>query len=890
MSKDFCSPFCMRVSLSLVALLTAGCLWGQGSAGRIAGTITDQSASSIPGATVTITDAQRGVARTLTTDTTGAYAAPNLTPGTYSVRVEFKGFKTVARQNIALEVGSDLRVDISMQPGDQTQVVNVTETVPLIETTNAELGGTLQNQVINDLPLNGRNFENLLDLRPGVAKYPGNSGWTQSTNGLRPHDNFFLVDGINSNDPWMAQSVMNAVMAAGDAGTMLPIDAIDEFKTNQNPRAEYGWKPGAVVNVGIKSGSNAVHGTAYAYGRTDAWDANDFFAPKAPLSLEQYGGSIGGPIIKDRLFYFANFESQQYEVGNSVVHNVPVTSPGSCTAGQPCNNLIGACGLAKTAGNLTALSAQLAGLSLNCTPLGNFPGLFPASSTGSLTTSLASTNDIYSGVAKIDYRLNDKNSFNGLYFISPGDGVFVDNPTIQILPGSLTNQYARSQVASGNWIYVPNAQWVNSLRVGYSHYFQFFKSQDASQNPQSYSLNGTTYNINTGQTNPAYFGLPAITFQGFQFTPGASWPKTVGPNSVTQFTDSVSYQRGTHALKFGGEVLINKSENNVTANTKGPLRFGPSGNGNSTLQNFFSGTMNRAAITGGNLLRHLQDEGFAVFAQDDWRVRPRLTVNVGLRYEITTVVKDSDSLLGNFVPGQGLVQQGSPNFGSVYQGDHNNFAPRLGFAYDVFGNGKTVVRGGAGIYFEQGSFDAIMALGNLLGLRTVPTGVALYTNGNPTPTTAGGTINVGQITFSGAGLGAANKAGTVKYGWANNGASVPIYSAAPVCGDGTVTLPSGLVPQQCSIWRRPKSAHALCGHLEPRHSARHHQQSFGRGDLCRQPCREAARAVRSKSTAESGRVQSRMGQPGQIQTARRDSVWPASRRAMTIARAQTPRP
>src|SRR5262249_46158709 len=150
------------------------------------------------------------------------------------------------------------------------------------------------------------------------------------------------------------------------------------------------------------------------------------------------------------------------------------------------------------------------------------------------TTSLASTNNINSGVGKLDHRLNDKHSFNGLYFISPGDGVFVDNPTVQILPGSLTNQYARSQVASGNWIYVPNAHWVNSLRFGYSHYFQVFQSQDASQNPQSYSLNGATYNINTGQTNPAYFGLPAITFTGYQFTPGAGWPKTVGPNSVTQ--------------------------------------------------------------------------------------------------------------------------------------------------------------------------------------------------------------------------------------------------------------------------------------------------------------------------------------------------------------------
>ena len=187
--------------------------------------------------------------------------------------------------------------------------------------------------MINDLPLNGRNFENLLDLRPGVTKYPGTAaGWTQATNGLRPHDNFFMVDGINSNDPFMAQSMMNAVMAAGDAGTMLPIDAIDEFRTQQNPRAEYGWKPGAVVNVGIKSGTNAIHGTAYAYGRDSAWDANNFFSNEVaqalpPLSLEQYGASVGDRIIRDKLFFFGNFNpTQQYDVGSPFDHTVPSTS------------------------------------------------------------------------------------------------------------------------------------------------------------------------------------------------------------------------------------------------------------------------------------------------------------------------------------------------------------------------------------------------------------------------------------------------------------------------------------------------------------------------------------------------------------------------------------
>src|SRR5215472_3286054 len=308
-------------SAVLVLLLTivSSRLCAQGSLGRIYGSITDSSGGSIAGARVTVTDVQRGSGRTMATDVAGAFSAPNLTPGSYAVRVEFQGFKTVERRDIALEVGQELRVDLSLDPGQQTQTITVTGEAPLINTSNAELGGTLQNEVINDLPLNGRNFENLLDLRPGVTKYPGNSGWTQSTNGMRPHDNYFMVDGINSNDPWMAQSVMNAVMAAGDAGTILPIDAIEEFKTQQNPRAEFGWKPGAVVNVGVKSGTNGLHGTAYAYGRDGSWDALNYWAqpgsPVEDLSLEQFGGSLGGPIRKDKLFFFGNFEQQRYSVG-----------------------------------------------------------------------------------------------------------------------------------------------------------------------------------------------------------------------------------------------------------------------------------------------------------------------------------------------------------------------------------------------------------------------------------------------------------------------------------------------------------------------------------------------------------------------------------------------
>src|SRR6202047_384342 len=292
----------------IVLLLISVPLFSQGNAGRILGVVTDQSGGAIVGVTVTVTDTQRGVTRPLTTDAAGEYNAPNLIPGTYTVHAEAKGFKSIQRQNIILEVNQDLRVDFQLQPGDITQTITVTEAIPLVETTNAELGGTLPSEVIDNLPLNGRNFTNLLQLRPGVMIYPGGGAFTQSTDGMRYHDNVYLVDGVNTDDPWAAQPSMNAGGVGGDAETILPIDAIEEFKSEVNPRAEYGWKPGAVVNVGIKSGTNSLHGSAYAYGRTTGWNARNYYnrdisgnpacandpfqCTKTPGELDELGGRV----------------------------------------------------------------------------------------------------------------------------------------------------------------------------------------------------------------------------------------------------------------------------------------------------------------------------------------------------------------------------------------------------------------------------------------------------------------------------------------------------------------------------------------------------------------------------------------------------------------------
>src|ERR1700736_769291 len=359
---------CLSIGMFLVCVP----LFSQGNQGRITGTVTDKSGGVVAGATVTVKDVQRGVARTLTTGDSGEYNAPNLLPGTYAIRAEAKGFRAIEQQNILLEVGKEIRVDLSLQPGEMAQTITITEALPLVETTNATLGGTISNETINELPLNGRNYINLLTLRPGVSVYAGGGSFTRSANGTRAEDIGYLLDGLRNDDSFTGSSVLNAAIPAGDASASLPIDAIQEFNTEQNPKAEFGWKPGAIVNAGIKSGTNAIHGTAFAFGRNTGMDARNFFdaapLPKAPIGLEQYGASLGGAIKKDKLFYFVNYEGQRYSVGDTLNTNPPVTVSLGTTAnpaGDPGTSLVDAC-KSVGIGSVTPLSLHISGLNPDC--------------------------------------------------------------------------------------------------------------------------------------------------------------------------------------------------------------------------------------------------------------------------------------------------------------------------------------------------------------------------------------------------------------------------------------------------------------------------------------------------------------------------------------------
>ena len=763
--------------------LAAQSLFSQGSAGRILGSVTDQSGGAIAGATVTVLDVQRGIPRTLTTDQAGEYVAPSLLPGAYTVRAEFKGFKTVERQKIALEVNQDIRVDLSLQPGEQSQTITVTEEIPLVETTNATLGGTLSNETINDLPMMGRSYQNLLTLRPGMMIYPGGGGWTMSTNGSRPEENQFILDGLTNDNPLQGLTIINGPGVAGDAATIMPIDAIQEVKIEENPKAEYGGKPGAVVNVGIKSGTNSIHGTAYAFGRDSAMDARNYFndtsQPKRSVALEQYGATVGGPIKKDKLFFFLGYEAESYTVGNLFTATVPEDLPQATL--DPTNSLPDAISDLITNHSIqpSALSLQLAG----CTPPTGAGtvytctgGLYPANNgtTTSIPQGFPSVFRSDNGVLKIDYHINDHNTVNGMYFQSTG--IITAEDVVYLQPQWRPVQQNRPRVAGINWTWTPNSQWVNAARFG------FVRMNRMSQQVDS-SVPASTYGIFTGVTTTG--SLPIIRVQGFNALGGSpGWPYRFGPDTVYQFVDYASYLHGNHAFKFGGDFRRNLADPSQFGAAKGSINF-RGGNhafpGSSPLEDFLAGDPFFATIQSGSPARELSQWSYAFSIQDDWRVTPKVTLNLGLRYDYTTPMAEAHNLLGGFDPNIGMVQVGQ-QIKSLYTGDHKNFGPRIGLAWDLSGKGTTVIRAGYGLIFNSllpmQTFTGLA--GNAVnvtgGVATVPTGATIVVNG--VSTQGAGTIAVSNVRIPGS---------SIAPNWQNNSSTTPIFSGANTveCSDGS---------------------------------------------------------------------------------------------------------
>jgi hypothetical protein len=783
--------------------------FSQGSSGRILGTVADQSGGVVANATVSVVDTERNVSRTMSTDDAGEYNAPNLIPSTYTVRAEAKGFKKIERVGVELGVGKEIRVDLVVQPGQQEQTVTVTESIPLVETTNATLGGTLDNADINDMPLNGRNYQNLLSLRPGVTTYAGGSPWTQSTNNSRPDESVWMLDGIINVNLYDYRPISGMPSPFTDGATILPVDAIQEFNLMENPKAEYGWRPGAVVNVGIKSGTNTFHGSAYGFYRSAAWDARNAYntaevggvclqnplpivCNKLPTYLKQFGGVVGGPIKKDKLFFFGGYEGLRSQVGNAFPASVPATGAGLGVKNSMVDAINGVV-TALGAGALSPASLNIFGCS-NTAPYTCTGGLIanaPSTTTG-YNSGFPNINKSNNGIGKIDYRLNDKNTINGMVLVGDYLGDGEDHPVVNNL--FKNGDPIRTYTVSADWVWTPNSRLVNDARFGWDKVSFSLVSDDANIFADgtgglctASGCGGKGYPLNTGITSVG--GFPTVTIA--KFAPLGAWRgrPVQFVNPYYDFQDNISYLAGKHTFKFGFEYTHIHADINLH-DTRGRFDFLKSGGnafaGSSALEDFFAGKPSDATQLVGATARNLDWENVAGFVQDDWRVTPKLILNLGLRYSYVSPIRDDNNLLGTFNPTLGMVQQGQPGVGdTLWKADFKDFSPRAGFAWDLSGKGTTVVRGGVSrIYsiftpaqfmqspfqnFKNGTFAA------------VPTGGCTVTFVPPaTCSSAGGQTFGGSI-----GLGTAFLPGT-SVNW--NGTALPVGAGVSCTATSTCDL------------------------------------------------------------------------------------------------------
>jgi hypothetical protein len=728
------------LALTLAATLT-GVLFlsAQTSEGRILGTVTDTSGAVVASARITVTNTATNVGRFLETNHAGEYVAPALDPGTYIVAAEAAGFMKAVSTSVLLEVSRDVRVDLKLKPGAITETMEVTAEGALADTSDTTLNGVLSNRAINEMPLQGRDFQNLLPLHPGVQRTPGGGFHSVTSNGNRPDDNNFYIDGADDNDAYYGETVVNDAGISGTPASFLPLDSIQEFNTQEGPGADYGVKPGVVVNMGIKSGTNQVHGTAYYFTRNSAVDARNYFDPApnsvSALILHQFGMSLGGPIKKNKWFYFVNYEGIRDKVGNPGVTDSPVTaslasqlggiansdgSPNSATYSVPdaiayfnnptnvafcaANNGVPTCTVNPLSLKLTQLFLPNPGLTLK--------GL---SDPGAVDFDFNNTNRGDNLVAKTDYTLNDHDNLSARFIYSNANQVEED--TVALRPQWLSTTSPTTQVFGVSWTHAPNSRWVNDARFSYNSFNEAIFPVDHNVNPLQYGLN-------TGVTDPRLFGFPRINpgSDEFNYMGGnSSWPLYTTPSATYHVSDTVSYTEGKHSIQFGGEYRDGSVDYYRAGYGRGRVYF-------NDLTDFIAGQPASWRFLYGDPARDVSQKAVGFFAQDSFRATSRVTVNLGLRYDIADPIKDSRDLLANYIPTQGIVQVGK-GISQPYPTNYNNISPRVGVAWDTRGNGKTVVRAAGGLIFEQPSIRTFMFNGG--GLNLNPTGIPdVDLNGN----------------------------------------------------------------------------------------------------------------------------------------------------------------
>ena len=702
----------MKHASVLIAIIVLTCAaMAQTFRGGIEGTIIDSTGAAVTQAQVSAKNVATALTRTTQTDDQGNYLIPELPLGVYEVTATKAGFRTAVLKGVRVEVSARERVNITLQPGQVQERIEVREEVPLVETTVNNMGGTIEGDQMKELPINGRDFTKLLVLVPGAtgdpsgaADSPGSYGLF-SINGNRGRSNNYLLDGTDMNDGFRNLPAINQGGVFGTPATVLPVDALAEIPIISNGEAEYGRNSGAIVNMVTKSGTNQLHGSIYEYFRNNALDARNYFnvandamtgdpLRQNKFQNNQFGGSLGGPIIKDKTFFFVSYEGQREHVGLPFQNVVPT---------QEDLAVIGPCGQPAPA-SINPIAKNIV-----CTaqPWGPIASL-PATGTGGadVIQSIRASNRLDSLIGKIDQHVGH-DLLTGRYFFGDSDQSFplalLGGGTV---PGYNTVTPTRVQILSLSYTHVHSSKLLFEFRGGWNRFNETFFPQDSTLNPASLGLNSVTSSQD--------YGLPLIGISGLAPIGANATVPRGRVDTNWQWFANTSYISGRHNLKWGYEFRRTAINSFWDLGFRSKLSF-------DNLTDFLTLQPSDGFFPGGHQLqgdsrRHTFQNSHGLYVQDNVRMTRTLTLNLGLRWDYFGVIGEKNNLFSIFDPtllpeGEGPGQctaafcPGVRQVSQLYPKDYNNFSPRVSFAWDMFGNGKTVLRAGYGIFYDAFSQD-----------------------------------------------------------------------------------------------------------------------------------------------------------------------------------------
>ncbi|CAA9414107.1 MAG: Oar protein [uncultured Pyrinomonadaceae bacterium] len=715
--------------LSVVTLIFSSSAFvsGQAGAAEITGQIRDAAGGGIDSATIIINETDTNQSMTVMSDDDGFYTVTNLKPGLYRATIEAKGFSRFVRERLLLRTGERVRVDVELQIGTLSETVSVSADAPLLRSEASSLGQVIDNRKIVGLPLNGRNFLSLVGLAPGVAQPPRTAEGASfpRINGGRPRVNEYLFDGVSVLQPEPGQIAFFPV-----------VDAIQEFKVEiNNPPAEFGRFNGGVINLTTKSGTNDFRGSVFEFFRNEALNARNLFAPanqsKPVFRRNQFGGVLGGRIVKDKTFFFVDYQGTRQDIGRVRTSTVPTLAQRNGNFSSSLGAAIGSTTVLDTNGNMIPLRAgqifrpsDKRAYAGNIIPLTDFdqaarqllaryplPTASGAANNFTRVGSEKQNQDQFD--VRIDYRLSDNSIVFGRYSFAKDLSV----PVTPLADGSgaltggaigTTDTRANSLIFNYTQIFRPNL--LNELRVGYTR---------RGVQRRSDAVVGDDADLLRGIPETAAFrnSLPTISIAGFQQLGSSANTNTDFSTDVTQIYDAVSYQTGRHSFKFGGDFRLERLDvlqppnptgqftfNSVLTNSTGASGAVPGNAASSTgnaLASFLLGVVQNFSIDlQPNVLRP-RAKILELFVQDDWKATKRLTFNVGVRYTLNfpSTEKDNQAAVFNLETRQldYLGENGNPE--SARRLHKLNFAPRVGLAYRL--GDKTVVRAGYGVVWQE---------------------------------------------------------------------------------------------------------------------------------------------------------------------------------------------